>query len=89
MDVSFDLIKIFIYVAKYQSFLKAGMALHLTQSAVSQSITRLENNLSIKLFKRNKSGIELTNEGKLLYDEAQLGKRSFNLGIKRAKNNFL
>lgn len=86
MDVSFDLIKIFIYVAKYNSFSKTASYLHLTQSAVSQSVIRLENSLGVKLFNRNKGNLTLTIEGEALFKEASLGERNFNLGIMRALN---
>lgn len=86
MDISFDLIKIFINVAKHQSFSKTARQLNMTQSAISQSIARLENQLDIKLFTRSNGKIQLTEQGLLLYEEASLGERSFLLGISKALN---
>lgn len=49
------------------SFSKAADALGYTQSAMSQMIRSLENELSIRILKRSRTGIELTIEGAELY----------------------
>lgn len=49
------------------SFTKAAEALGYTQSSVSQMIASLENELSIKLLTRSRTGIRLTHEGAELY----------------------
>lgn len=49
------------------SFTKAADALGFTQSSVSQMITSLENELSMKLLTRSRHGIRLTLEGAELY----------------------
>lgn len=49
------------------SFSKAAEALGYTQSAMSQMITSLENELSIKLLNRFRTGVKLTLEGAELY----------------------
>lgn len=49
------------------SFSKAAENLNYTQSAISQMISSLENELSIKLLKRSRVGIKLTQEGEKLY----------------------
>ncbi|WP_053368592.1 LysR family transcriptional regulator [Bacillus sp. FJAT-27245] len=61
-----DLYRIFNVVSRNKSFSKAAQELYLTQSAVSQAIMKLENELEIQLFYRTPKGILLTNEGKLL-----------------------
>jgi LysR family transcriptional regulator, transcriptional activator of the cysJI operon len=61
-----DLYRIFNVVSRNKSFSKAAQELYLTQSAVSQAIMKLENELEIQLFYRTPKGISLTNEGKLL-----------------------
>ena len=63
-----DWYRVFYEVSQHQSFSKAAKSLYLTQPAVSQSISQLENELSIRLFNRNPQGVLLTEEGKLLYD---------------------
>lgn len=49
------------------SFTKAAEALGYTQSSISQMIASLENELSIKLLTRSRSGVKLTIEGAELY----------------------
>ncbi len=61
-----DLYRIFNVVSRNKSFSKAAQELYMTQSAVSQAIMKLENELEIQLFYRTSKGIVLTNEGKLL-----------------------
>lgn len=52
-------------VAKYESFTKAAMELHITQSALSRSIAQLENEIGILLFERKKGGkITLNGDGR-------------------------
>ncbi len=50
------------------SFMRAGEALGLTQSAVSRSVARLEQRVGIRIFHRNARSISLTDEGRRFYD---------------------
>lgn len=70
-----DLYRIFNIVSKNQSFSKAAQELYMSQSAVSQAISKLEKELEIQLFNRTSKGVALTNEGKLLdvYIQSALG----------------
>ena len=54
-------------IAALGSFTKAAEALGYTQSAMSQMVASLEDELSIKLFIRSRTGTRLTPEGKELY----------------------
>jgi LysR family transcriptional regulator, transcriptional activator of the cysJI operon len=63
-----DLYRIFNVVSRNKSFSKAALELYMTQSAVSQSISKLENEIDIQLFYRTSKGVELTNAGSLLYE---------------------
>ena len=56
-------------VAKYESFTKAAMELHITQSALSRSIAQLESEIGVLLFERKKGGKITLN----LYANGQLG----------------
>ncbi|AYU54001.1 LysR family transcriptional regulator [Staphylococcus debuckii] len=49
------------------SITKAAHLLHITQSALSQSISNLETELDIQLFKRQKSGTTLTEQGRQIF----------------------
>lgn len=68
MYIDFDLYKVFCEVVKYKSISKAADSMFVSQSAITQSIKKLENLLGGKLFFRNKYGVELTDEGKKLYE---------------------
>lgn len=54
-------------IVELGSFTKAAEALGYTQSAMSQMIASLENELSIKLLIRSRTGVKLTLEGAELY----------------------
>lgn len=67
MDINFELYKIFYHTAKSESFSAAAEILHVSQSAVSQSIKGLEAKLGSKLFFRKTREIKLTMEGEILF----------------------
>ncbi len=51
------------------SFMRAGDALGLTQSAVSRAVARLEQRVGIRIFHRNARSITLTDEGRRFYEQ--------------------
>src|SRR3954454_10131925 len=53
-------------VARHGSFSKAAEELHLAQSAVSQQIRRLEQELGVEVFRRTSRSVELTAEGEVI-----------------------
>lgn len=59
-------LKVFITVAKENSFTKAAQALGITQPAVSQNVAELEKGLGVKLFDRLPGEISLTPQGHML-----------------------
>jgi DNA-binding transcriptional LysR family regulator len=60
-----------VAIARHGSFTKAGEELHLAQSAVSQQVRRLEEELGITLFTRTSRNVELTPEGAVVVDYAK------------------
>ena len=58
--------KVFIAVAEQKSFVKAAQMLNVTQSAVSHTIKKLEEEYGYSFFIRNRNNVELTNDGELL-----------------------
>ncbi len=68
--------KIFLAVAECRSISKAAAQLYISQPAVSITIKKLEENLNTTLFIRKSKGVELTENGRKLYDSA---KRAFNI----------
>ncbi len=61
----------FVAVAREKSFSRAGQRLHRTQSAVSQTISRLEEELGEVLFDRTSRDGNLTDAGRLLIKFAE------------------
>jgi DNA-binding transcriptional LysR family regulator len=59
-----------VAVAESKSFSRAGERLHVTQSAISQSVKNLEIKTKVKLFHRSGKQILLTQEGERLYSLA-------------------
>lgn len=66
--INLELYKIFTIVASEKNLTRASSILHISQPAVTKHIKNLENELQVSLFKRNKYGMELTNEGQVLYN---------------------
>lgn len=68
MNVDLELYKVFYVVAKNKHMTRASEELHISQSAISQSIKKLEDQLGGTLFLRSNKGMELTEEGKMFYE---------------------
>ena len=68
MSTDLELYRVFCEVVKYKNISKTAESLYISQSAITQSIQKLENMLGGKVFYRNKNGVELTEEGKNLYE---------------------
>ena len=56
--------------ARHQNFAHAAEELHLTASAVSHHVRKLESRLGVALFQRHARGVSLTSEGRQLADSA-------------------
>ena len=68
-NINLNLYKYFFQVAKYESYTKAAQELMISQPSLSYSIKVLEEQLGIKLFKKEKNHVLLTNEGRNLYNQ--------------------
>ncbi len=64
-------LKIFKEVCETNNMTKAAKTLHITQPAISQTISNLEEELGIKLFERIKNHLELTYSGRVLCNYSQ------------------
>jgi len=65
-------INYFLMIAEQGSYAKAAEELALTQSALTQSIARLEREVGTKLLHRGRYGASLTEAGSLLFTRAKL-----------------
>lgn len=64
-------LKYFLMAAREENITKAANLLHITQPTLSRQLIQLEEELGIKLFKRSKHSIILTDDGMLLKRRAQ------------------
>ena len=64
MKIDFDGLQAFVCVAELSSFVKASEQLHLTQTALTRRIQKLESLLEIRLLDRTTRRVELTTAGK-------------------------
>lgn len=73
MARNFDLsaLRAFVTVAELGGVTKAAGALHLTQSAVSLQLKRLEESLGVPLLERSSRGVSLTTAGVRFMDDAR------------------
>lgn len=67
--IDFELYRIFVEVVKEGNITKASEKLNVSQPAITKQIKNLEEQLSMKLLERKSKGVELTLEGKKLYEK--------------------
>ena len=68
MNQNLSQYKIFYEVAKAGNISKAAKELYISQPAISKAISKLEDSLSTILFTRNSRGVQLTEEGQILFE---------------------
>lgn len=68
--MDWDKLRIFHAAAEAGSFTHAGDQLHMSQSAVSRQVSALERDLKVALFHRHARGLQLTEQGEMLYRTA-------------------
>lgn len=68
--MKYNQILYFIKICQTRSISKAAEMLHVSQPALSKAILSVENELGLSLFKRTKSGMDLTKEGEMLFTQA-------------------
>ena len=71
MEQNLSHYKIFYEVAKAGNISKAAKELFISQPAISKSISKLEDGLGVTLFVRSSRGVQLTEEGRLLFHYAE------------------
>ena len=67
MEQNLSLYKVFYTVANTGNISKAASELFISQLVISKSIRKLEQSLDVTLFSRNSRGVQLTEEGEVLY----------------------
>ena len=64
-------LEVFVQTAVTESFVGAGRVLGLTPSAVSKSISRLEERVGVRLFQRSTRSVRLTSEGQVFLERCR------------------
>ncbi len=80
MKTKLDYYRIFYETARYASFSTAAQHLYISQSAISQCIHQLEQDLSTQLFIRSRRGVSLTKEGTLLFQKIESAMQAIEQG---------
>jgi len=70
-DIDIGLLRAFVAVAETGRMTQAAKVIHITQSAVSQRIRRLESLLELSLFERRADAASLTREGERFMSRAR------------------
>ncbi|WFU06702.1 LysR family transcriptional regulator (plasmid) [Rhizobium sp. CB3171] len=68
-DLDWNLLRTFIVIAEAKSITRAAERLNLKQPSVSNALRRLEDRVGRRLLERDASRFELTDAGRLLYEQ--------------------
>ncbi len=79
-------LKYFVTAAETLSFTEAGKRHFISQTAITQHIQSLEEQLGVKLFVREKKRVQLTPAGEIFYMEAKAILERTRLAVDRARN---
>ena len=79
-------LKYFITAAETLSFTEAGKLHYISQTAITQHIQSLDDQLGVKLFTRNKKRVYLTPAGEIFYMEAKALLERSKLAVNKARN---
>lgn len=79
--MDWDLIRVFLAVARAGQFVAAGRRLHLDHATVGRRITSLEQSLGAKLFERSTTGVTLTAMGERLMATAEAMETATNQAV--------
>ncbi|WP_291632643.1 LysR family transcriptional regulator [Clostridium sp.] len=75
-------------VAAFKSISKVANNSHISQSALSQQIQKLEDSLGYKLLERSNRGVELTDEGKIVEKYGENIIRTYNKMVEDLNNSY-
>lgn len=85
-ELTTNQLKYFITAAETLSFTEAGKLHYISQTAITQHIQALEEQLGVKLFTRNKKRVYLTPAGEIFYMEAKAILERSKIAVSKARN---
>lgn len=71
-NIDLALLRTLVLIVDNGTFHKAALIANRTQSAISQQVQRLEEELGFPLFDRTGRNKQISNEGKVIYQSAKL-----------------
>lgn len=80
MEQNLSQYRIFYEVARSGNISRAARELYISQPAISKAISKLEDSLSTVLFTRNSRGVQLTEEGAVLFEHIRKAFEELALG---------
>ncbi len=80
-----DILRAFLYIADGHTFLDAAFEFNSSQATISRGISRLELELGVPLFNRDKRSCELTNGGKYFYEDVKAILADYDRAVNRVK----
>ncbi|MBE5962160.1 MAG: LysR family transcriptional regulator [Lachnospiraceae bacterium] len=78
----------FVSAAELLNFTKAAQKHYIAQTAVSQQVARLEKELGVKLFIRNKNRVALTNAGQIFYNDVKNILSQYEVAVNKAQISY-
>ncbi len=85
MEQNLSQYRIFYEVAKHGNISRAAKELYISQPAISKAIGKLEDSLGTVLFTRNSRGVQLTEEGQVLFEHTRAAFEELQLGEQELK----
>src|SRR5438045_6825872 len=86
MKIDFDGIQAFVLIAELGGFRKAANYLHLTQTALTRRVQKLESYLGVRLLERTTRSVELTAVGRNFLPQAQRMVNELTFAVGRLKD---
>lgn len=86
MKIDFDGIQAFVVIAELGGFNRAAEALHITQTALTRRIQKLEQYLGLKLLNRTTRRVELTTVGREFLPQARSIVQDMTSAVERLKD---
>ena len=78
-------VDVFLSLAETLSFRRTALQVHLSQSAVSGTVARLEEMLDVRLFERTTRTVQLTQAGEVFVEQAQFMSHQMQETVRRVR----